>query len=443
MFDPFLLNIKYFIGKRNSLPGPIPLPIIGNLHQIGIRFNKFANEQTKKHGNFWEFYIGNQRNIVISQPRLIQELYKENNNSINYFTKYKDVKLDLDNITINYGAIFNNDHEKWKIYRRVFEKSICSINFLKGLTKSIQNIFNEVELNWNNDIISLDLSVWRFRGLSEKFRRNNKWLFYNLLEIIKQRRKEIDLMRENEPINSTDLLDILLTINTPRDPNGFGFGFDEFDNEKSMTDHEILATILDIDIGGRDPTASTFCFAVYNICKNSGVLQRLREEIFEVLGNDFLRPITFEDLNKFQYLEAIIKETQRIIPLNPLITRQTHVKTALNGHIIEKDTPIWLHQEKLHKDKISCKDGFEFIIERNAALASGTIKNMLSSPGQFMESEQNEVHFRDITAVILEKVCQYLYYKVRYTGSQTEIPQFQIEPNQALELLMTADFLDC
>ncbi|CAB4377675.1 POZ domain-containing protein [Rhizophagus irregularis] len=93
--------------------------------------------------------------------------------------------------------------------------------------------------------------------------------------------------------------------------------------------------------------------------------------------------------------------------------------------------------------KLISKDGFEFIIERNAALASGTIKNMLSSPGQFMESEQNEVHFRDITAVILEKVCQYLYYKVRYTGSQTEIPQFQIEPNQALELLMTADFLDC
>lgn len=94
------------------------------------------------------------------------------------------------------------------------------------------------------------------------------------------------------------------------------------------------------------------------------MLQRLREEIFEVLGNDFLRPITFEDLNKFQYLEAIIKETQRIIPLNPLITRQTHVKTALNGHIIEKDTPIWLHQEKLHKDKISWYEPEKFIPDR-------------------------------------------------------------------------------
>ncbi|RIA99492.1 BTB/POZ protein [Glomus cerebriforme] len=85
--------------------------------------------------------------------------------------------------------------------------------------------------------------------------------------------------------------------------------------------------------------------------------------------------------------------------------------------------------------KLISSDGFEFYIERNAVLVSGTIKNMLSSPRQFMESEQNEVHFRDITVVILEKVCQYLYYKVRYTGSQVEIPQFQIEPNLALELL--------
>ncbi|CAG8684605.1 21971_t:CDS:2 [Cetraspora pellucida] len=93
--------------------------------------------------------------------------------------------------------------------------------------------------------------------------------------------------------------------------------------------------------------------------------------------------------------------------------------------------------------KLISSDGFEFIIQRNAALISGTIKNMLSSPGQFMESEQNTIHFRDIKAVILEKVCQYLYYKVRYNNSTSEMPQFNIDPTIALELLMAADFLDC
>ncbi|KAJ3414829.1 hypothetical protein HDV05_005986 [Chytridiales sp. JEL 0842] len=93
--------------------------------------------------------------------------------------------------------------------------------------------------------------------------------------------------------------------------------------------------------------------------------------------------------------------------------------------------------------KLISVDGFEFIIDRKCAMASGTIKNMLSSPGQFTESVQNEVTFRDIKAVILEKVCKYLYYKVRHTNTNQEIPDFPIEADVALELLMAADFLDC
>ncbi|KAI8999301.1 hypothetical protein HDU85_006085 [Gaertneriomyces sp. JEL0708] len=93
--------------------------------------------------------------------------------------------------------------------------------------------------------------------------------------------------------------------------------------------------------------------------------------------------------------------------------------------------------------KLISADGFEFVIDRKCAMASGTIKNMLSSPGQFTESVQNTVNFRDIKAVILEKVCKYLYYKVRYTNSTSQIPEFAIEPEIALELLMAADFLDC
>ncbi|RHZ68239.1 hypothetical protein Glove_296g36 [Diversispora epigaea] len=92
--------------------------------------------------------------------------------------------------------------------------------------------------------------------------------------------------------------------------------------------------------------------------------------------------------------------------------------------------------------KLISSDGFEFIILRNAAIISGTIRNMLSS-GQFIESKLNQIHFRDINAVLLEKVCQYLYYKHRYTNSTTEIPPHNIDPALALELVVVADFLDC
>ncbi|KAK0412605.1 hypothetical protein QR680_006307 [Steinernema hermaphroditum] len=94
------------------------------------------------------------------------------------------------------------------------------------------------------------------------------------------------------------------------------------------------------------------------------------------------------------------------------------------------------------KDLISC-DGHDFYIKRELAMCSGTIKAMLSGPGQFEESELNVVHFRDIPSHVLHKVCQYLSYKHRYTNSPTEIPEFPLPAEGSLELLMAANFLDC
>ena len=45
---------------------------------------------------------------------------------------------------------------------------------------------------------------------------------------------------------------------------------------------------------------------------------------------------------------------------------------------------------------------------------------------------------------MLEKVVQYFYYKLKHTGNTgTPLPEFKIEPEHALELLMAANFLDC
>jgi len=40
-------------------------------------------------------------------------------------------------------------------------------------------------------------------------------------------------------------------------------------------------------------------------------------------------------------------------------------------------------------------------------------------------------------------VIQYLHYKVRYSESTTKIPEFKIEPEIALELLVASNYLDC
>jgi transcription elongation factor B subunit 1 len=134
-------------------------------------------------------------------------------------------------------------------------------------------------------------------------------------------------------------------------------------------------------------------------------------------------------------------------------------------------------QASMDPVKLIASDGSEIIIDRRAAMVSGTIKSMLAGPGalseraaflhracpppreyhtlmctcacaspriagQFAESQQGEIKFPEISAKVLEKTVQYFYHKLKYTNHQGPMPEFKIEPEQALELLMAANFLD-
>ncbi|MBA0735638.1 hypothetical protein Gogos_019469 [Gossypium gossypioides] len=94
--------------------------------------------------------------------------------------------------------------------------------------------------------------------------------------------------------------------------------------------------------------------------------------------------------------------------------------------------------------KLISADEMEFVIDKEAAMVSQTIRNMLTSPGGFAETELGEVTFPEISAVILEKICQYFYWALQYSswylirGKETE---FHIEPELTLELMMAANYL--
>eukprot|EP01025_Chloroclados_australasicus_P048858 TRINITY_DN5544_c1_g1_i2.p3 TRINITY_DN5544_c1_g1~~TRINITY_DN5544_c1_g1_i2.p3 ORF type:complete len:141 (-),score=11.35 TRINITY_DN5544_c1_g1_i2:671-1093(-) len=88
-------------------------------------------------------------------------------------------------------------------------------------------------------------------------------------------------------------------------------------------------------------------------------------------------------------------------------------------------------------------DGFRFVVDYKAACVSNTIKGMLSTEGNFMENEQNEVKLQTIRGAVLERICQYFYYKLKYQNSSAkEIPEFHIQPEIALELMVASHFLD-
>uniref|UniRef100_A0A7S4PG39 Elongin-C n=1 Tax=Paramoeba aestuarina TaxID=180227 RepID=A0A7S4PG39_9EUKA len=91
--------------------------------------------------------------------------------------------------------------------------------------------------------------------------------------------------------------------------------------------------------------------------------------------------------------------------------------------------------------KLVSAEGHIFIVHKKAAIISQTIKSMIEE-GAFVEAKEGCINFREISTPILEKVCQYWYYKLKFANVTSEIPEFKIEPEMALELLMAANFLD-
>ncbi|KAL2160209.1 hypothetical protein VTH06DRAFT_1865 [Thermothelomyces fergusii] len=84
-------------------------------------------------------------------------------------------------------------------------------------------------------------------------------------------------------------------------------------------------------------------------------------------------------------------------------------------------------------------NGFEFVVLREAALVSPTIKGMLR--GDFREAQTGVCVFPEISAHVLEKVVDYFHYWYRNRDKEN-VPDMEIPVEMCLELLTAAHFLN-
>ena len=100
------------------------------------------------------------------------------------------------------------------------------------------------------------------------------------------------------------------------------------------------------------------------LIKHPKVLARFQEEINKILGDDISRQITYEDLEKFTYLDAILKESTRILSLTPFTPRVSTEESVIGGYHFDANTSFFIYHEKIHKSPDTWKDPDQFIPER-------------------------------------------------------------------------------
>jgi cytochrome P450 family 110 len=115
--------------------------------------------------------------------------------------------------------------------------------------------------------------------------------------------------------NRGDRTDILSMVMAARDEEG-----------RAMSDAELRDEMITLLLAGHETTATTLAWVIQHVLGHPAVHTRLRAELLEHQSGE---PAGASDL---PYLDATIKETQRLMPIIPLVGRRLHTAMVVGGH---------------------------------------------------------------------------------------------------------------
>src|ERR1051325_7038130 len=71
----YIIEFYYrYYTRPSSLPGPIPLPIVGNVLQYPGDVGKWLNQLRSIYGDMFEIYVGTTRTVCLCRADLIEKL---------------------------------------------------------------------------------------------------------------------------------------------------------------------------------------------------------------------------------------------------------------------------------------------------------------------------------------------------------------------------------
>ncbi|KAL5276594.1 hypothetical protein ACFFRR_002048 [Megaselia abdita] len=110
----------------------------------------------------------------------------------------------------------------------------------------------------------------------------------------------------------------------------------------NISDEGIREEVDTFMFEGHDTTSSAIGFAIYQLSINPEIQQRAYEEAMEMVERE-KEPMVF--------LEAVIKETLRLYPSVPLLSRLLDRDTEINGNIHPKGTSVTVLTYNVHRDE--------------------------------------------------------------------------------------------
>ncbi|KAJ3685122.1 hypothetical protein LUZ61_014286 [Rhynchospora tenuis] len=139
---------------------------------------------------------------------------------------------------------------------------------------------------------------------------------------------------------------------------------DEGSGTDSLSMDSVKAVITDLIAAGSVTTAVSLDWIMAELMKNPAIMKKAQFEVRQQLQGR--ENITKSDVAKMEFMHLIIKETMRLHPPVPFISRECQEACQILGYNIPKGTSVLINVWSLGRDSMYWKDAEEFRPERFA-----------------------------------------------------------------------------
>ncbi|XP_055935438.1 cytochrome P450 302a1, mitochondrial-like [Argiope bruennichi] len=371
------------VKSFEEMPGPKPLPFIGNLWRYFPVVGSYSFERL--HRTYQKFYeefgpivrekvFGERTLVHVFHPDDMMRVYKADGHmpkrlSHRALEKYRRERPHL----YSGPGLFPTNGEEWYNFRQLFQNLLMMNESVEACSNALEDITDEmvekisVELDENREI---DLTPLLFNWALECI--GSITLNRRLGCLSTEGNKEAELLVK--AANDTHTA-IFLTEATPFSfssykkleaaQNLFSEVVSKYLDEviedieqgkntdslvaqmlkiEDASKKDVFTMILDMFMAGIDTTAFTLSFALYNLAKNKTVQQKLREEMIELLPTKNDR-FTGAPLRKYKYLKYVVKETLRVNPVAIGTGRILQEDLVLGNYCVPAQTMVILQHQ--------------------------------------------------------------------------------------------------
>ncbi|XP_015126184.1 cytochrome P450 306a1 [Diachasma alloeum] len=394
---PILISLVIFVSLNNRRkfklpPGPLPLPVLGNLLSIDpVNPHLSLTTLSRSYSGICGLRLGSVYTVLLTDPKLVRQAFAKD-----AFTGRAPLYL-THGIMKGYGIVCaEGDH--WREQRKFVSSTLKTLGMMKHgsrrekleerMTHYISQLLEKLTGtdpiqgvdpleslhhclgNLINDLVfgkvyGEDDETWKWlRYLQEdgvkhigiagplnflpflrhlpKYKKLMKFLLDGKLkthevykEIIQSHQEGKDSMR-NDSFLSAFAEEIERRVSSNEELGSF-------------TDQQFYHLLADLYGAGVDTTMTTVRWLLLYLAAYPEDQEKIHEEMVESLGE---REVTLEDRGRLLYLEACICEAQRIRSVVPLgIPHGTKEDTKLGGFDIPKGSMVVPFQWAMHMDE--------------------------------------------------------------------------------------------